>query len=147
MKRKKKMNNSMKIVSACLAGINCRYNGKSKPSQKVIYLVKKGKAIPVCPELLGGLKTPRAITEFKNGKVITKNGKDVTKNYINGAEKGLKIAKLIGAKKAILKARSPSCGSGQIYDGTFSGKLIKGDGIFTKLLKKHKIKVLTEEEI
>jgi len=137
----------MKIVSACLVGINCRYDGKSKPCQKVINLVKSGKAIPVCPEILGGLPTPRTPAEQKNNKVITKDGKDVTYQYIKGAKEGLVIAKLVKAKQAILKARSPSCGSNKIYDGSFSNRLVKGDGIFTRLLKRNGIKVVTEEDI
>lgn len=137
----------MKIVSACLIGINCRYDGKSKSCKKLIDLAKKREVIPVCPETLGGLSTPRIPAEQKHGKIITRDGKDVTENYMKGAEEGLKIAQLFNIKEAILKSRSPSCGSGKIYDGTFSGKLIKGDGVFAKLLKKHKIKVLTEEQI
>lgn len=137
----------MKIVSACLAGINCAYDGKSRYHKIISKLVKKGKAIPVCPEQLGGLTTPREPAEQKNNKVITKIGKDVTKEFNNGAKEVLKIAKLINCKEAILKAKSPSCGSGLIYDGSFTKTLIKGDGVTTKLLKKNKIKVLTENEI
>ncbi|VVB79622.1 Uncharacterised protein [uncultured archaeon] len=137
----------MKIVSACLAGINCRYDGKSKPCQDIINLVKQGKAIPVCPEQLGGLSTPRNIAEQKREKVFTKDGKDITAQVIKGAEEALKIAKLANCTEAILKSKSPSCGCGKIYDGTFSGKLIDGDGVFTKFLKKNNIKVVSEEEI
>lgn len=137
----------MEVVSACLAGINCRYDGKSKPCKKVIELVRKGKAIPVCPEQLGGLTTPRVPTEQKGNKVITKKGKDFTKEFNKGARESLKIAKLYKCKEAILKSKSPSCGCGEIYDGTFTGKLIKGDGVFTRLLKKNKIKVITEENL
>lgn len=93
----------MKIISACLAGINCRYDGSSKPNQKVIELVKKGKAIPVCPEQLAGLATPRTSAEEKDGRIITKNGKDLTKEFQKGAEEALKIAKLSNCKEAILK--------------------------------------------
>lgn len=137
----------MKIVSACLAGINCRWDGKSKPCKKVMKLVAEGEAIPVCPEQLGGLTTPRAQSEIKNGKVFTISGNDVTPQCMKGAKDALKIAKLANCKEAILKSNSPSCGVGKIYDGTFSGKLISGDGIFTKLLKKNGIKVKTEKEI
>jgi uncharacterized protein YbbK (DUF523 family) len=137
----------MKIVSACLAGINCRYDGGSKSCQKVIDLVRIGEAIPVCPEQLGGLITPRIRAERRKDRVITKDGKDVTNEYEMGAKEVLKIARLINCKEAILKSKSPSCGSGKIYDGTFSGELIDDDGILAALLKKNKIKVLTEDEI
>ena len=137
----------MKIVSACLAGINCTYRGDSNSNKKIIEMVEKGEAIPVCPEQLGGLPTPRIASEGKENKVFNKEGKDVTLEFNNGAKEALKIAKMINCKEAILKARSPSCGCGEIYDGTFSKKLIKGDGVFTKLLKENKIIVRTEEEI
>lgn len=137
----------MKIVSACLAGINCRHDRTSKPCKKVIELVKKGDAVPVCPEQLGGLLTPREPAEQKGNKVFTKSGKDVTAEFRKGAEEVLRIAKLHNAKEAILKQKSPSCGCGMIYDGTFSGKLIKGDGVTAALLKKNGIKVRTEEEL
>ncbi|NMB83944.1 DUF523 domain-containing protein [Candidatus Roizmanbacteria bacterium] len=137
----------MKIVSACLVGINCRYDGKSKPCREIIKMVRSGKAIPVCPEILGGLPIPRSPAEIKDGKVMTKDGKDVTEQYLKGANEVLKLAELVGAKKAILKARSPSCGNNRIYDGTFSMRLVKGDGILTRLLKQKGIKVITEEEI
>jgi len=137
----------MKIVSACLAGIKCRWDGSSRPCQKVIDLIKEGKAIPVCPEQLGGLTTPRIPCEQKGNKVFAKDGKDLTDFFEKGAEEALKIAKLAGCNEAILKSKGPSCGSGRVVDGTFSGKLIEGDGVFAKLLKKNNIKVLTEEEI
>ncbi len=137
----------MKIVSACLAGINCRWDGKNSSCSKVIELVKNGEAIPVCPEQLGELSTPRTPAEQIGDKVITKYGKDVTSNFKKGAEEALKIAKQHKCKEAILKSKSPSCGCGQVYDGTFSGKLISGDGEFTKLLKKNNIRVITENEI
>jgi uncharacterized protein YbbK (DUF523 family) len=137
----------MKIVSACLAGIKCKWDGEARPCQKVIELVKQGKAIPVCPEQLGGLTTPRVPVEQKNNKVFTKAGDDVTAKFEKGAEEVLKIALLANCNEAILKARSPSCGSCKIYDGTFSGKLIDGDGVLVKILKKNSIKVFTENEI
>ncbi|MEG0005408.1 MAG: DUF523 domain-containing protein, partial [Clostridium sp.] len=135
----------MIIVSSCLAGINCRYSGDSCPSQMVIDLVNSGKAIPLCPEVLGGLNTPRIPCEIiKNKdivKVINKNGEDKTLEFKLGAEKTLEIAKILGAKKAILKAKSPSCGCGLIYDGTFSGNLIKGKGLTAELLLKNGIEI------
>ncbi|MFA6587753.1 MAG: DUF523 domain-containing protein [Patescibacteria group bacterium] len=135
------------ICSACLLGIKCRYDGKIKSNKKFIKLSKDSYLIPVCPEQLGGLTTPREPAEQKGKKVFTKSGKDVTKNFSQGATQVLKIAKMFKARQAILKQRSPSCGSGQIYDGSFSGKIIKGDGVTTKLLKKHKIKVISEEDL
>lgn len=137
----------MKIVSACLTGINCDYKGGSRRCPKVIALVKQGEAIPVCPEQLGGLTTPRVAAEQRGGKVITKDGDDVTKQFEKGAKEGLKIVKLVNCDSAILKARSPSCGAGKIYDGTFSKTLIDGDGTFAKLLKENNIEVLTEDEL
>lgn len=137
----------MIIVSACLAGINCRYDGKSKPCQKVIELVKQGKAILVCPEELAGLSTPRNPIEQLNGKIITKQGEDLTEQLKKGAQEGLKVAKLHNCTKAILKSKPPTCGCGKVYDGTFSGNLIDGDGVFTRLLKDNNIDVITEEDI
>ena len=137
----------MKLCSACLLGIKCRYDGKSKPNQKVIKLSGKEILIPVCPEQLGGLSTPREAAEIKRKKVMTKSGKDVTKNFERGAKEVLRLAKLFGTREAILKQKSPSCGCGKIYDGTFSGKLIKGDGITTSLLKRNRIKVIPDDKI
>jgi len=137
----------MKLVSACLAGVKCRYDGSAKPCQKVMDLVEKGDAILVCPEQLGGLSTPRIASEQKGNKVFNKEGKELTKEFERGAQEALSIAKMAGCKEAILKSKSPSCGVGMVYDGSFSGKLIKGDGVFAKLLKTNKIKVLTEEDI
>ena len=136
----------MIVVSACLAGIKCRYDGGSKPCQKIIELIKQGKAIPVCPEQLGGLPTPRTPTEIVNNKVLTKDGKDKTEEFIKGAKEAIKIIEMANCKEAILKAKSPSCGCGKIYDGTFSEKTKNGDGIFTKMLKEKGIKCTTEED-
>ncbi len=137
----------MIIVSACLAGLNCTYNLEDKTNKKVLQLVKEGKAIPLCPEQLGGLPTPRTPSEQKGSKVFTKEGKDVTAKFQKGAEEVLKIAKLVNSKKTILKARSPSCGFRKIYDGTFTKTLIKGNGVTADLLNKNGIKILTEEDI
>lgn len=137
----------MKICSACLLGIQCRYDGKSKPNDKVIELSKKETLIPICPEQLGGLPTPREPSEQKGGSVVTKSGKDVSENFIKGAEQVLVLAKLFGIKEAILKQKSPSCGCGKIYDGNFSDTLIEGDGVTATLLKKNGIRVLTEEDL
>lgn len=99
------------------------------------------------PEQLAGLTTPRTPAEEKDGKIITKDGKDLTKEFQKGAQEALKIVKLSNCKEAILKAKSPSCGCGKVYDGSFTGKLISGDGVFTKLLKENNIKVITEEDL
>ncbi|MFN3301489.1 MAG: DUF523 domain-containing protein [Patescibacteria group bacterium] len=137
----------MILCSACLLGVNCRYDGKNKVNKKVLKLAKKKILIPVCPEQLGGLPTPREPAEQRGNKVFTKSGKNVTKYFLAGAKEVLKIAKLFGIKKAILKQRSPSCGCGQIYDGSFSGKIIKGNGITTRLLKKHNLKIISEDDL
>jgi uncharacterized protein YbbK (DUF523 family) len=137
----------MKLCSACLLGVKCRYNGQDARNKKVMALLKKEILIPICPEQLGGLPTPREPAEIKGGKVITKSGKDVTDNFKRGAKEVLKIAKMFGIKEAVLKQGSPSCGCGRIYDGTFSGKTIKGDGVTTALLKRNGIRVITEEDL
>ena len=134
----------MKLCSACLLGIKCRYDGKHNLNEKVVELAKKEMLIPICPEQLAGLPTPREQAELREGRVITKTGRDVTAEFEKGAKKVLKIAKFLGIKEAILKQRSPSCGSGKVYDGTFSGRIIAGDGITARLLKKKGIKVITE---
>ena len=135
------------LCSACLLGIKCRYDGKDKLIKKVIELSKKKILIPVCPEQLGGLSTPREPAEQKGKRVITELGKDVTQNFKKGAKEVLKLAKLFGIKEAILKQKSPSCGFGKIYDGSFSGKLIKGNGVTAALLKRKGIKIITEEDL
>lgn len=136
----------MKVVSACLAGIKCRYDGSGKPCQKVIDLIKQGKAIPVCPEQLGGLPTPRDPVEIVGDKILTKDGDDKTVKFFKGAEEAMKIIEMTNCTEAILKTKSPSCGYGEIYDGTFTGKIKDGDGIFTKMLKGKGIKCTTEED-
>jgi len=136
-----------KLISACLLGIKCRWDGKKKPNKKAINLARKEILIPICPEQLGGLSTPREPAEQKGKKVVTKSGKDVTGNFRRGAEQVLQLAKVFSVKQAILKQKSPSCGCGKIYDGTFSDRLIEGDGVTTALLKKNGIRVITEEEL
>lgn len=143
----------MFIVSACLLGINCRYDGKNRKNHEIVKFLKGKEFIMVCPEELGGLSTPRIPCEIVNNtinenvKVINKNGEDLTENFLKGANKVLDIAKSKGIKKAILKAKSPYCGKGLIYDGSFTAKLVKGDGITAKLLKENKIEIFTENEI
>jgi len=141
----------IKIVSSCLAGIKCRYDGRDNIIPAIHKMVEQGEVITVCPEVLGGLTTPRIPAEIvvsQNGerRVINRDGKDVTAEFEAGAQKTLEIAQAAGAEIAIMKQRSPSCGCGQTYDGTFSGVIINADGITSALLKKNGITVLTEED-
>jgi len=137
------------LVSACLLGCACRYDGASKPCQKVIDLAKDNVLIPICPEQMGGLTTPRIPSERQPGKdlILMKDGTDVTENYKRGVEISLNIAKLNNVDYAILKSGSPSCGKGRIYDGTFTGNKIPGNGITAETLLKEGFKVITEEEL
>ncbi|MBO5004113.1 MAG: DUF523 domain-containing protein [Clostridia bacterium] len=135
------------LISACLMGINCRYNGESEIVKELEVLKNKYNLIPVCPEIYGGLKTPRNPAERVNDKVLTNNGEDVTSNYTKGAEEILKLAKFYDCKYAILKERSPSCGFGRIYDGTFSKTIIDGNGVTADLLEKNGVKIIGESKI
>ena len=141
----------MILVSACLVGINCKYSGGNNYNQKIFDLVKEGKAIPICPEQLGGLNTPRKPVELKviNGKryAIDNEGNDFTENFERGALEVLNLAKNLNINKAILQPRSPSCGVNKIYSGNFDNKLVDGNGILTELLKQNGIDVLTPNEI
>ena len=141
----------MILVSACLVGINCKYSGGNNYNQKIFDLVKEGKAIPICPEQLGGLKTPRKPVELKviNGKryAIDNEGNDLTENFERGALEVLNLAKNLNINKAILQPRSPSCGVNKIYSGNFDNKLVDGNGILAELLKQNGIDVLTPNEI
>ena len=141
----------MILVSACLVGINCKYSGGNNYNQKIFDLVKEGKAIPICPEQLGGLNTPRKPVELKviNGKryAIDNEGNDLTENFERGALEVLNLAKDFNINKAILQPRSPSCGVNKIYSGNFDIKLVDGNGILTELLKQNGIDVLTPNEI
>ena len=135
------------LVSACLLGINCKYNGDNNFCENVVRMGDKHTLIPVCPEQLGGLTTPREASEICGGKVINKLGDDVTSQYEKGAQEALKIAKLCGCDVAVLKKRSPSCGVGEVYDGTFSKRLVTGMGITAQLLKDNGIEVYGEDEL
>lgn len=136
------------LVSACLLGVNCKYNGNNSISEDIIKLREKHNLIPICPEQLGGLSTPRPQAEItyedKTLKVKSINCDNVTNEYIKGAKESLKIAKIYDCETAILKARSPSCGSLKIYDGTFTSRLIDGKGITAKLFIENNIKVYNE---
>ena len=131
----------MMIVSACLAGFPCRYDGKARPCAQVVELVRAGKAIPVCPEQLGGLPTPRTSCEIREGRVVDADGRDRTEAFRRGARAVLQIAQTYGATEALLQSRSPSCGSGRIYDGSFTKTLTAGDGVTARLLKENGIQV------
>jgi len=155
---KNKGNKNIKLCSACLLGIKCAWDGNNRyKNKKVIKLSKEATIIPVCPEQLGGLPTPRIPQEIQGcsgekildgkGRVKNRNGEDVTKQFILGAKETLKIAKIFNAKEFIAKQKSPSCGCGKTYDGSFSGKLVRGDGVTAALLKRNRIKVISEEDL
>lgn len=135
------------LVSACLLGVRCRYDGSAKSSEAVRALADSYTLIPVCPEQLGGLQTPRMPSERHGESVTAKDGTDVTDAFYRGAEETLALAQLLGCKTAILKANSPSCGCGHIYDGTFSGRIVPGDGVTAALLKQNGIAVYTDESM
>ena len=135
------------LISACLLGTACRYDGKSQKHPQIDKLLARYHVVPVCPEQLGGLPTPRSASERQGELVISKNGADVTAEYRRGAEQTLQLARLFGTELAVLKARSPSCGSGRIYDGAFSGQLVDGDGVTAELLKANGIQVLDESRL
>lgn len=147
----------MKLISACLLGIKCQWDSEDSTNDKAIELLKSEVLIPVCPEQLGGLKTPRACYEIRGGtaedvlgkkaKVINENGEDATDQFLKGAEETLKMARLFQVKEFIGKSNSPSCGCGKIHDGQFTGRLIDGDGITTALLKKNGIKIINEKDL
>ncbi|HKL84463.1 MAG TPA: DUF523 domain-containing protein [Bacilli bacterium] len=132
------------LISACLLGCACRFDGRANFNEEINELRKSYKVVIVCPEVDGGLPIPRIPCEIVGEKVINKEGDDKTTNFRAGAEIALAQAKKYGATIAILKAKSPSCGSGKIYDGTFSSTLIDGDGYTTRLLKANGIKVYNE---
>lgn len=135
------------LVSACLLGLNVRYDGGSKFIEKLNELKVKHNLIPVCPEIFGGMTTPREASEILGNQVISKSGEDVTVNFLKGAEETLKLAQFYDCEYAILKKNSPSCGYGKIYDGTFTGRLIDGNGIAAELLARNGLKIINESEI
>lgn len=131
------------LVSSCLLGLNCKYNGGNNHSKEIDEFLKDYDVIPICPEIMGGLPTPRVGAEISGDKVITKDGRDVTKQFKKGAEETLFLAQKYNVKLALLKLRSPSCGVEKIYDGTFTNTLIDGNGITAQLLKNNGIKIIT----
>lgn len=144
------------LVSACLAGIHCTYNGSAKLKRRIRKMARDGTALPVCPEIMGGSSVPRRTCEILGGdggdvlagraRVVTPEGRDITPVLVRGARDSLKLARAFGIRKAILKSRSPSCGAGLIYDGTFRRRLVKGDGVTAALLRRNKIRVYTEKD-
>jgi uncharacterized protein YbbK (DUF523 family) len=142
----------MIVVSACLAGEKCRYDGNSCLFPQVRELVRSGKAVPVCPEVLGGLPVPRERCELRRdpdgkARIVSERGRDFTAEYAAGAQAALSIAQAAGATTAVLKSLSPSCGHGEIYDGSFTGRRTAGHGMAAELLSRHGIRVYTEAEL
>ena len=134
------------LISACLLGCRCRYDGASRPQPWIAALAERHTLVPVCPEQLGGLSTPRPPAERCGVRVVTREGGDVTAQYRRGAEEALRLCRLLGCDAALLKERSPSCGSGAIYDGTFTGTVTAGDGVTAELLRKNGIPVYGETQ-
>ena len=135
------------LISSCLLGISCRYDGRSVPNESAKKLKEKFDLVPFCPEIYGGLSTPRIPSERVGERVMSKTGTDVTDNYNKGAEEGLMLCRLMDVEIALLKEKSPACGSMQIYDGTFTGTLVDGEGVLAELLRKNGIKVYGESQI
>ena len=136
------------LVSACLLGLRCRYDGQSKRMDGLERLLALPVSlVPICPEVFGGLPTPRTPAERQGERIRTRDGRDVTENYRRGAEEALRLAQLLGARTALLKERSPSCGSGEIYDGTFTGTVVEGWGVTAELLRREGIPVLGESRM
>ena len=135
------------LVSACLLGACCRYDGASREHPLAKKLAERYPLIPVCPEQLGGLPTPRPPAERRGERVVTQSGDDVTERYRRGAEETLRLCRMLDCEAAVLKERSPSCGAGAVYDGTFSGVLASGDGVTAALLRDGGIPVYGEYQI
>jgi len=134
------------LISACLLGVECRYDGSGQVMPSLETLMERYELIPVCPEQLGGLPTPRAPAERQGSRVVNREGTDVTAAFTRGAEQACRLARLYGARLALMKARSPSCGCGEIYDGSFSGRRIPGSGITAERLTAMGVAVYTEAD-
>ena len=145
------------LISACLAGVPCTHAAEAKTREWALKLVAEGRAVSVCPEVAGGLPIPRPEAEIQGGaggdvldgraRVVSVEGEDVTDNYLRGAEVARSAAARTGATLAVLKARSPSCGCGAIYDGTFEGRLVDGDGVTAATLKTEGVRVVSDEDV
>lgn len=134
----------MILISACLAGSKCRYDGQAKTDVRLKKLVQEGKAVAVCPEVLGGLSVPRLPCEIRNGRVYRKDGADITDAYVTGSRKALEICRQNHCTKAILKEKSPACGVHLIYDGSFHGKTVRGHGVLASMLMEEGIPCFSE---
>ena len=135
------------LVSACLLGIYCRYDGRCETDARVLDLAREHVLIPVCPEQLGGLPTPRAAVELLDGRAVTRDGADLSEAFARGVEQVLRVASLTGAGSAVLQPRSPSCGRGIIYDGTFSGTRVEGNGALAQALSERGFVLLVPDEL
>lgn len=135
------------VVSGCLAGLACRYDGASKPCEAVRRLVADGIAVTACPESLSGLPVPRPPCEQRNGRVVMRTGEDVTEAFERGAERAMRIVREYGCTAAILKARSPSCGFGEIYDGSFTGATCAGEGVWARRLREAGLTLYSEDAL
>ena len=135
------------MISACLLGNNCKYNGGNNRNEKVLRLAEGNTVIPICPEMMGGLPTPRTPSEIRDGRVTARDGRDVDAAFRAGADKCLEIAKREKPDLIILQSRSPSCGVKQRYDGTFSGRLVDGPGVTAELLMRKGFPVMDSEEL
>lgn len=134
------------LVSACLMGFGCRYDGGARRLSCLDALGERHVLIPVCPEVMGGLPTPRPPSEIRDGRVITRDGRDVTQAFLRGAQEAARLAQACDCGCALLKERSPSCGLGQVYDGTFTGTLTDGDGLCARLLVGRGLRVIGESQ-
>jgi uncharacterized protein YbbK (DUF523 family) len=135
------------LVSACLLGIYCRYDGRCETDERVMALSRDHVLIPVCPEQLGGLPTPRAAVELLDGRAVTRDGADLTEAFERGVGQAMRVAGLTGARVAVLQPRSPSCGRGIIYDGTFSGTRVEGDGVLAQALAARGVTLLVPDDL
>ena len=135
------------LVSQCLLGIDCRYDGGNNDCPALVRLMDRYELIPVCPEILGGMTTPRLPSERLDGRVVNSRGEDVTADFERGAEQAVRLARLYGAKYAVLKQSSPSCGTRTVYDGSFSGKKIPGMGLTAEMLEREGIRLFDEKSV
>ena len=135
------------LVSACLLGVQCNHEGGHSKRAAVESLGAAHMLVPICPEACGGLPTPRPAAECRAGRVVTEAGEDVTAQYERGASAAVELARAVGARRAVLKARSPSCGSRQVYDGTFTRTLHDGEGVTAAALRAAGIEVVSEEDL
>ena len=135
------------LVSACLLGLRCRYDGRAKPDAAVLALGERHQLVPCCPEQLGGLPTPRSPSEWQGARIVNRAGMDVTEAYLRGAEEAVSLARTLGCELAILKERSPACGCREVYDGSFSGVLIPGKGSAAAALEAAGVPVFGESEL